>query len=520
MSVFRTKRVTRFLDEQAKSPNELKRTLTAFDLTLIGIGCIIGTGIFVLTGVAASKYAGPALVISFIMSSLACGFAALCYAEFASMIPLAGSAYTYSYATLGEFVAWIVGWNLILEYGVSASAVAVGWSAYFMHIVNNLLEVFGLRIPNEWISAPWAASPIETPKLIDYFFHPDLWAKFDLGGLLSNSVVSTGAHFDLPAFLIVLLITTILVVGVSESAKVNRIIVTVKIAIVLFFIVLGVWFIKPTNWIPFAPFGWGGIMTGAAIIFFAYIGFDAVSTAAEEAKNPQKDLPIGIIASLIVCTIFYIAVALIMTGVVPYAELNTAAPMAYVFDKINMSWASGLISLGAIAGITSVLLVTLYAQTRLFYAMSRDRLLPKFVSAVHPKFKTPANITIITGILAATLAAFVPIDIIAELTNIGTLSAFLVVSAGVIVLRKKRPDLKRNFKCPWVPVVPILAILFCLYLMISLPVLTWIRFIAWIIIGCFIYFGYGYTHSKLAPTKVLADGPAADAPKEENKENK
>lgn len=503
MSLFRTKSVETMLAEREDPKHQLKRVLGAFDLVSIGIGCIIGTGIFVLTGVAASRYSGPALIVSFIIAGLACAFAALAYAEFASMIPLAGSAYTYSYATLGELLAWIIGWDLILEYGVAASAVAVGWSAYFTNIANNFLQVFNIKIPMHWVNAPWAASTIETPKLIDYFFKPELWQNFDLLHLFAASTVPTGDYFNLPAVIIILLITTLLVIGIRESANVNTIIVSIKVVVVLFFIFLGVWFIKPVNWIPFAPFGWGGIMTGAAIIFFAYIGFDAVSTAAEETKNPQRDLPIGIIGSLIICTILYIAVAAIMTGIVPFNELGTAAPMAYVFEKINMSWASGLISLGAICGITSVLMITLFGQSRLFFAMSRDNLLPAFVSAVHPKFKTPALITIITGTVMAVLAAITPIEIIAELANIGTLFAFILVSGGIMVLRKTRPDLKRVFKCPWVPVIPILAILFCFYLMISLPIITWVRFVVWLLIGFIIYFSYSRFHSKLAHKEVV-----------------
>ena len=501
MSLFRTKSVETMLAEREDSKHSLKRALGAFDLVSIGIGCIIGTGIFVLTGVAASRYSGPALVVSFIIAGLACAFAALAYAEFASMIPLAGSAYTYSYATMGELIAWIIGWDLILEYGVAASAVAVGWSGYFTKIMHNW---FGIELPAHWVDAPWMASAIDTPKLIDYFVDPSLWQHFNLLHLFTTATEPTGHYFNLPAAIIILAITALLVVGIRESANVNTVIVGIKVIVVLFFILLGVWFIKPGNWTPFAPFGWNGIMTGAAIIFFAYIGFDAVSTASEESKNPQRDLPIGIIGSLIVCTILYIAVSAIMTGVVPYKELGTAAPMAYVFESINMGWASGLISIGAICGITSVLLVTLYGQSRLFFAMSRDQLLPKFVAAVHPKFKTPALITVITGVVMAVLAAITPIDIIAELANIGTLFAFALVSAGVVILRVKRPDVKRVFKCPLVPLIPALAIIFCFYLMISLPILTWVRFITWLLIGFVIYFTYGYFHSKLAvqPVKV------------------
>ncbi|HWJ03804.1 MAG TPA: amino acid permease [Verrucomicrobiae bacterium] len=457
MQLLRKKSIQQLLAE-SQEKSGLKKALGALDLTMLGIGAIIGTGIFVLTGVAAAKYAGPALVLSFILSGLACAFAALVYAEFASMVPVAGSAYTYSYAALGELFAWIIGWDLMLEYALASSTVAIGWSGYFVR----LMEGLGVHFP------AWAIKSI-----------------------------SEGGWINLPAFIISILITWLLSVGVKESARVNNIIVFVKVFAVLLFIGVSIWYVKPTNWQPFMPFGWKGVFGGAAIVFFAYIGFDSVSTAAEEVKNPQRDLPIGIIASLIVCTVLYIVVAAIMTGIVPYTELNVSAPVAVALQLIGQNWVAGFISLGAIGGITTVLLVMLYGQTRVFYAMSRDGLLPKVFSEVHPKFKTPFKSTWLTGVTVAIVAALTPIGIVAEMVNIGTLAAFALVSLAVMVLRKTQPDVPRAFRCPWVPVVPVLAIAFCLVLMFMLPLATWIRFFVWLALGFLIYFGYGYKHSKL-----------------------
>jgi len=463
---FTTKSLERILAETKVPQHALKRTLSSLDLTLLGIGCIIGTGIFVLTGVAAAKHAGPAIILSFVLSGMACAFAALCYAEFAAMIPVAGSAYTYAYATLGELFAWIIGWDLILEYAVGAIAVSIGWSGYFVNLLNNIGSTFGCP---ELIPKALATCPQD-------------------GGII-----------NLPAVLIVLVMTWLLIMGIKESANVNSVIVAIKVVVVLFFIVVGLFFIKPGNWQPFIPFGWQGIFAGAAVVFFAYIGFDAVSTTAEEAKNPQRDLPIGIIASLIICTVLYILVAAVMTGLISYPELNVPHPMAKAFDAINLKWASGLVSIGAVAGITSVLLVLMMGQPRIFFAMCRDRLLPRRLAKVHPRYRTPYIATIITGVLVAGIAGFVNIGVAAELCNIGTLFAFVLVCAGVLWLRYHRPEVQRPFKVPLFPVLPIFGILSCLALMLSLPLLTWWRFVIWLVIGLVIYLSYGMRHSSLAP---------------------
>jgi APA family basic amino acid/polyamine antiporter len=457
-NLFATKSIEMLIAQTEEKGHKLKKALGALDLTLLGIGAIIGTGIFVLTGVAAATYAGPAVILSFVVSGLACAFAALCYAEFASMIPVAGSAYTYAYATLGELLAWIIGWDLILEYAVGSITVSIGWSGYFVNLLNGI----GIHIP-AWISTP---------------------------------------PFNLPAAVIVAIMTTILVIGIKESARLNNVIVAVKLVVILFFIGFGIFFIKPDNWSPFVPFGWTGIMTGAAIVFFAYIGFDAVSTTAEEAKNPKRDLPIGIIASLVICTVLYIAVSAILTGIVPIRSFATnqsflSAPIAFALNFINQGWASGIISIGAIMGITSVLLVMLMGQPRVFFAMSRDGLLPQKISKVHPKFQTPYITTIITGVVVGAIALLIPIGTAAELTNIGTLFAFAIVSTGVMILRKTNPEHPRPFRTPIVYITAPLGVLFSCYLMYSLPVLTWIRFLAWLDVGLFIFFFYGRTHSRL-----------------------
>lgn len=458
--IFRLKPINQLISDSSSSDKSLNRSLGALELTMLGIGAIIGTGIFVLTGVAAAKYSGPALILSFIISGLACAFAGLCYAEFAAMVPVAGSAYTYGYAALGEIWAWIIGWDLILEYAVAIAAVAIGWSGYIVE----LLTAAGIHLPKQLINAPGTD-----------------------GGLI-----------NLPAIFIIFCITMLLIKGVEESAKVNNIIVGIKIAMVLLFIVLGVTHIKPANWTPFMPYGWHGVFQGASIIFFAYIGFDAVSTAAEEVKNPQKNLPRGIIYSLIICTALYIIVSAILTGIVPYKlYMDTAAPVAFALQQIGINWGAALVSVGAVCGITSVLLVMMFGQTRVFFAMSRDGLLPKVFGAVHPKFKTPVKSTILVGVVTSLLAGFTPIGVVAELTNIGTLAAFIVVSAAIILLRYRRPDLNRPFKCPWVPVVPGLAILFCGYLIYSLPRITQIRFVIWFALGIVVYFIYGYRHSAM-----------------------
>jgi basic amino acid/polyamine antiporter, APA family len=461
MNLFKTKPIETLLKETSKKGTGLKKVLGPLDLTFLGIGGIIGTGIFVLTGVTAAEHAGPALVISFILAGIACIFAGLCYAEFASSVPVSGSAYTYSYAALGEIFAWIIGWDLILEYGLAASAVAAGWSGYFQ----GLLSGFGIHLPT-FLTSAW--NPHK------------------------------GTYIDLPAILIVLFITFLLSRGVKESARLNNIIVFIKLMVVLLFIAVGIWFVKPANWSPFMPFGFQGVATGAATVFFAYIGFDAVSTAAEEVRRPQRDLPLGMIVSLLICTVLYIVVSGILTGMVPYHMLDVKNPVAFAMQFVHQDWVAGFISLGAISGITTVLLVMMYGQTRIFFAMSRDGLLPKSFSSIHPKFQTPYGSTWLTGILASIIGGLVPLDVLADLVSIGTLAAFFLVSIGIIVLRKTRPDMPRAFRVPFVPVVPILSALSCLYLMIQLRAITWKAFLIWFAIGLVVYISYGRTHSNLA----------------------
>jgi APA family basic amino acid/polyamine antiporter len=465
-NLLKTKSIEQLVGDAERGAKALKRTLTAMDLTLLGIGAIIGTGIFVLTGTAAANKAGPAIVLSYVLAGMACAFAALCYAEFAAMIPISGSAYTYAYATLGEIFAWMIGWDLILEYAVGSMTVAVGWSGYFQRI----LAGFGMHLP-AWMAAAPATGP--------------------------------GAILNLPAILIVLAISCLLVVGVRESARFNAVIVAVKLAAILFFIVVGVGYVKPENWSPFMPYGWAGVSAAAAVVFFAYIGFDAVSTTAEEAKNPSRDLPIGIIASLVVCTVLYLLVAGILSGIIPVVDFKDDpqflnAPVGYALAVIHQDWAAGLVSAGAVAGITSVLLVMLLSQPRIFFAMSRDHLLPPGVSKVHPKFRTPYITTMITGVVVAIVAGFTPIEILSEMTSIGTLFAFVVVSLAVIILRVKRPDARRPFTVPGGHVIPALGVVSCAYLMIALTVMTWVRFLVWLDIGMVIYWFYGRTHSQLA----------------------
>ncbi|OLR27182.1 amino acid permease [Bacillus cereus] len=460
MNVFRKKSILTLLAQSSTKKESLKKELGALDLTMLGIGAIIGTGIFVLTGVVAAEHAGPALILSFLLSGLACVFAALCYAEFASTVPVSGSAYTYSYTTFGELIAWILGWDLILEYGLASSAVASGWSGYFQGLLNGV----GIILPTPLTSA----------------YNPAL-----------------GTYLDLPAICIIFLMTFLLTKGVKKSARFNTLMVTIKLLVISLFIGVGAFYVKPENWTPFMPFGFSGVTTGAATVFFAYIGFDAVSTAAEEVKNPQRNMPIGIIASLTICTILYIVVSLILTGIVPYNQLNVKNPVAFALQYIQQDWVAGFISVGAIAGITTVLLVMLYGQTRLFYAISRDGLLPKVLSTIHPKTKTPVHNSWITATMVAIFAGFIPLNELAELTNIGTLFAFIIVSIGIIILRKKQPQLPRTFRVPLVPWIPILAVLFCGYLALQLPTITWIGFAIWLLIGIVVYVSYGYTNSKL-----------------------
>ncbi len=470
----------------AEGQHTLKRALGALNLTLLGIGAIIGAGIFVLTGTAAAQYAGPAVVLSFVFAGFGCLFAGLCYAEFAAMIPIAGSAYTYAYATLGELIAWIIGWDLILEYLFGASTVAVGWSGYFVAFVNEIGDRLGFaHLPASLTQAP-----------------------LDVQGT-HTLVMHAGGIINLPAVVLVVLMSTLLVIGISESAKFNNIIVFVKVAIVFLVIGFGFMFVNTANWHPFIPpnttgqfghYGWTGIVRAAGVVFFAYIGFDAVSTAAQEAKNPQRDMPIGILASLAICTVLYILMALVMTGLAHYQDLNVPHPVFVAIEKAGptLHWLTYFINIGAIAGLASVVLVMLMGQPRIFFSMSRDGLLPGVFGKVHPRFRTPYVTTILTGAVAALVAGFFPIAMLGELVSIGTLLAFVIVCFGVMALRYARPNIPRPFRTPWVPVVPILGILICGYMMYGLPSDTWIRLVVWMAIGLLIYFLYGTRHSRIA----------------------
>ncbi len=476
--LFATKSLESLTREASDTEHGLKRTLGPLNLTTLGVGAIIGAGIFVLTGQAAAQYAGPAIVLSFVVSGLGCAFAGLCYAEFASMIPIAGSAYTYAYATLGEFFAWIIGWDLILEYLFGASTVAVGWSGY----VVSFFKDFGINIPAYLASAP-----------INYDTHAG-W-------------IMTGAFLNFPAMFIIAIVTTLLVIGIKESANFNNVIVIIKVAVILMFVGFGLAFIHHSNWVPFIPpnkghfgeFGWSGILRGAGVIFFSYIGFDAVSTTAQEAKNPQKDMPIGIMGSLGISTVLYIVVALVLTGMVSYKELLVPDPIAVGIDAAGKSlfWLRPIVKIGAIAGLSSVVLVMLLGQPRIFYSMAKDGLLPQKFAAVHHKFRTPYITTIATGTVAMIVAGLFPIGILGELVSIGTLLAFVIVSLGVLVMRYTRPDVHRPFKTPWVPLVPILGALLSGAQMAGLPLDTWYRLIIWMAIGFLIYFTYSRKHSKV-----------------------
>ncbi|QDR82262.1 amino acid permease [Sporomusa termitida] len=457
MSLFRKKNIAELIRTSEK--NGLRKTLGATDLVLLGIGCIIGTGIFVLTGVAAAKYAGPGIMLSFVLSGLACAFAALAYSELSAMVPVTGSAYTFAYVSMGEVVAFAVGWALICEYTIGSAAVAAGWSGYMV----GLLKSAGIDLPTAWTAVP-----------------------------------ADGGILNVPAIVITAFLTYLLMLGTRESARLNKILVFIKLACIGFFLFMATPHVDPLNWQPFLPFGWGGVATGAAIVFFAYIGFDTVSTAAEECKNPNRDVPIGIVGSLVICTVLYIAVAAVLTGVVPYSSLNNSEPVAYALRAIGMNFGSALVALGAICGITTVLLVFMYGQTRVFLAMARDGMIPQSLVKIHPKYNTPHVITIIAGSVVAVLSGLLPINIIAELCNMGTLFAFILVSIGVGVLRRTQPDVHRPFRCPAVSVVVPLAVLLCGYLMMNLPVETLTFFGVWYIIGMIVYFTYSRKNSTMA----------------------
>ncbi|GAA0370437.1 amino acid permease [Microbispora corallina] len=482
MSLFRTKSVEQSIQDAEGGEHRLRRSLSALDLTVFGVGVIVGTGIFVLTGVAARNTAGPAVALSFVVAGIVCALAALCYAEFASTVPVAGSAYTFAYATIGEFPAWIIGWDLMLEMALGAAVVASGWSGYFASLLKN----FGIDLP--------------------------------------ESLAGEHATFNIPAAVIVLLLTGVLVAGIKLSARFNAVMVAIKLCVVMLVIVAGMFFVKGANYRPFVPpshliegkgglqapliqvlfgvtpvaYGVFGIFTGAALVFFAYIGFDVVATAAEETRRPQRDLPVGIIASLVICTVLYVAVSLVVVGMQHYSSLSVSAPLADAFQSVGESWIATLISVGAIAGLTTVVMILMLGQSRVLFAMCRDNLLPRPLARVHPRYRTPYRITMLIGGATALLAALIPLSAIAELVNIGTLFAFVVVAIAVVILRRTRPDLPRAFRTPFVPVVPVVSALASVYLMLNLPVQTWIRFLVWMLVGTGIYFLYGHRRSRVA----------------------
>jgi APA family basic amino acid/polyamine antiporter len=502
--LFARKTISELKEEAIPLETGLRRVLGPWQLTALGIGAIVGAGIFSGAGTAVAGGAdhlgaGPALMLSYVLVAIACGFAALCYAEFAAMIPQAGSAYTYAYATLGELIAWIIGWDLIIEYAVGNIAVAVSWSGYFQE----LLRGFGMAFP-EWMATDYRTAfqgARQVAEAVAQGLDPASLGRHVLqaADAANHAPQLSGVPiiFNLPAVLIVALVTTVLVVGVRESAWFNTGMVIVKLGILLFFLAIGVRYVRPENWQPFAPNGFQGVWTGASLIFFAYIGFDAVSTAAEESRNPKRDMPFAIIASLLITSVLYIAVTAVLTGMVPWNRLGTAEPLATAFSERGLDIAAGIIAFGAVIATTSVLLVFQLGQPRIFYAMARDGLLPSWAASVHRKYRTPHITTIITGVFVALFAAFAPIAEVIELTNIGTLFAFVLVAAGILVLRRIEPDRPRPFRTPLVPLVPILAILSCAWLMAGLPTVTWIRFGIWLLVGVLIYFAYSRRNSVL-----------------------
>ena len=496
--LFRTKSLDAILKESEKSGHQLKRALGAFDVLMLGIGAIIGAGIFATIGTAVAgdalrPGAGPGIVLSFLFTAIACAFCGLCYAEFASLVPISGSAYTYSYATLGELVAWIIGWDLIIEYAVGNVAVAIAWAAYFHQLCTGI----GFHIP-AWLAVDYRSAHQAAEVISQAGLAPDPSLALPYEAWLTHpTILGVPVIFNALAVLIVALITWLLIVGVRESARVNNIMVAIKLIILFFFVYAGAKFVRPENWSPFLPNGFGGVWVGASLIFFAYIGFDAISTAAEECRKPSRDLPIGIIGSLLICTIIYIAVALVLTGMVPWNHLGVADPLAAAFAYVGADVSAGIIAIGAVASMTAVLLVFQFGQPRIFFAMSRDGLLPEYFARVHPKHRTPHITTIWTGVAVAFFSAIANINEIVELTNIGTLFAFVLVCVGVIILRYREPDRPRAFRVPFVPIVPLLGIASCLYLMLGLPWVTWLRFGVWLLVGLLLYLLYGYRKSRL-----------------------
>jgi APA family basic amino acid/polyamine antiporter len=503
--LFRCKPLDRLVGETIEPQHQLKRALGPVHLTLFGVGAIVGAGIFSTVGTAAAggadhAGAGPAIIVSFLIMAPICALAGLCYAEFASMAPVSGSAYTYAYATLGELAAWIIGWDLVLEYAVGNVAVAISWSGYFQALLHYHWPA--------WLGVDFRSALQGAGAVADATVRGVDLSTLDAGVLRAAQAWHDAPHFlgapiifNLPAFGIVMLLTWLLVIGIKESAWVNAAVVGVKLVILLFFLIMGAFYLKPENWTPFAPNGFKGIASGAAVIFFAYIGFDAVSTAAEETRQPQRDMPIGILGSLGVCTVIYVAVAVVLTGMLPSSRLDTAEPLATAFTGLGLNWVVVIISLGALLANASVLLVFQMGQTRIFFSMARDGLLPPWASAVHPKYRTPHVSTLLIGILVAAFAGVMNIDEVVELCNIGTAFAFIIVAAGIIVLRRTEPERARGFKAPWVPWVPLASILTCAWLMIEMPRKTWLRFVVWLVVGLALYFCYGHWRSKLK-TKV------------------
>jgi len=477
MSLLATKPLSRIMTESEGGAHSLKRTLGPGSLVALGIGAIIGAGLFSITGIAAAEHAGPAIALSFVLAAIGCAFAGLCYSEFSTMIPIAGSAYTYAYATLGEFIAWVIGWDLVLEYAVGAATVSISWSSYVVSFFHNV----GIYLPPYLIASPW--QPVRLPD-----------------GQLVHGLI------NLPAVFIICAVSTLLIIGIKESASVNALVVVIKVMVVLVFIGVGVWYIKPANYVPFIPpntgtfgeFGWSGILRAAGVIFFAYIGFDAVSTAAQEARNPQKDMPIGIIGSLVICTVLYVVFSVVMTGLANYKEFRgAAAPVAVAIAYTPFKWLHPLVSLAIILGLTSVILVMLLGQSRVFFSMSRDGLLPRIFADIHPKFRTPWRSNLLFMVFVSLFSAFFPISVVGEMTSIGTLFAFIIVCTGILVMRRTQPGVPRPFRTPWVPLVPILGILVNFAMMFGLGWTNWARLVVWLVIGQVIYFSYSRHHSLL-----------------------